>query len=112
MLIGNVGNDPEIKTLPSGHVVARFSLATTETNRKADGTQHKNTQWHSIIAWNSLAQVIENYVRKGALLHIQGKLQYRTYTTGNLADLTEQTHYVTEIVADELILLDKKVSDE
>jgi single-strand DNA-binding protein len=106
MLIGNVGKDPEIKVLQNGHTIARFDLATSETIRKSDGTKHTDTYWHQIIAWNSLAQVIEKYVYKGSHLHLIGKIQYRTYTTGSEENL--ETHTVTEIVADEIIMLDKK----
>jgi single-strand DNA-binding protein len=106
MLIGHVGNDPETKILQSGHTIARFDMATSETIKKSDGTKHTETSWHQIIAWNSLAQVIEKYVHKGSHLHLIGKLQYRTYTTGS--EEINETHTVTEIVADEIIMLDKK----
>jgi single-strand DNA-binding protein len=103
MLIGNVGNEPEVKQLPNQHIVARFSLATTETFKNKDGEKNSDTQWHSIIAWNSLAQIVANHVHKGSLLHVLAKIQYRQY-----ADAQNETHYITEIVAEEIILLDKK----
>ena len=105
MLIGHVGNAPEVKVLPSQHTVARFGLATSETFKNKDGIKNTDTQWHNIVAWNSLAQVIEKYVQKGSHLHIMGKLQYRQYV-----DAENNEHEVTEIVAEEIILLDKKES--
>jgi single-strand DNA-binding protein len=103
MLIGNVGNQPDVKTLSNNNIVAKFSLATSETYTNKEGIKNTETTWHKIIAWNSLATVIENYVSKGSLLHIQGKINNRQYN-----DEQNNTHYITEIVADEIILLDKK----
>jgi single-strand DNA-binding protein len=102
-LIGNVGQEPEIKTLANNHTVAKISLATTEVYHQKDGTKTSTTTWHTILAWNSLAQIVQDYIHKGSLLHIQGKINYRKYDDpqGNL-------HTITEIIADEIIMLDKK----
>jgi single-strand DNA-binding protein len=103
MLLGNVGVQPEVKVLPNEHKVARFSFATSEVFKTKDGLRTNETQWHNIIAWNSLANIIEKYVHKGDSLHIQGKLSYRQYQ-----DADGDTHYITEIVADEIIMLGAK----
>jgi single-strand DNA-binding protein len=109
-LIGHVGHTPDIKTMTSGHTVARFTMATSETIRKADGTKHTDTQWHNLVAWNSLVQVVEKIIDKGAHIHITGKLQYRSYTTttDNIRGEAVE-HYITEIVVEDIILLDKKI---
>ena len=101
-LIGNVGNTPDIKILNNDIKVARFSLATSETHKNKEGVKNTETQWHQVLAWNSIAAVVEKYIHKGATLHVTGKIQYRQYTDEN-----EQTHYVTEIIAEEIIMLDK-----
>lgn len=79
-LIGNTGGDPETRRLESGQTVARFSLATNETYKDKEGNQHTNTEWHNIIAWGNLAEIVENNVRKGMLVFVEGKIKYRKYT--------------------------------
>jgi single-strand DNA-binding protein len=106
-LIGNVGNSPEIKMLNNDIKVARFSLATSETHKNKEGVKNTETQWHQILAWNSLAGIVEKYINKGDMLHITGKVQYRQYL-----DEESQTHYVTEIIAEEIIMLDKQKERE
>lgn len=80
-LIGNVGNAPEIKTLESGKKVANFSLATNEFYKNSDGKKVQNTQWHNIIAWGKIAEIVEKYVGKGKKVAIEGKLTSHSYDT-------------------------------
>ena len=102
-LIGNIGNDPEYKTLQDGAPVAKFSIATTETYRLKNGETQSHTDWHTIIAWRGLATFASQYIHKGSLLYVEGKLRNRQYE-----DKEGVKKYVTEIVAEQVILLDKK----
>jgi len=102
-LIGNIGKAPEIKTLESGNKVANFSLATNESYTNKEGERVINTHWHNIVAWGKTAEIIEKYVGKGSQVGILGKLQNRSY------DREDGTKvYVTEVLANEILLLDKK----
>ncbi len=100
MLIGNLGKDPEVQTLEGGIVVAKFSLATTESYKDDKGETHSQTEWHSIVAWRSLAEVAGKYLRKGSTIYLEGKLKTRSFE-----DKTGAKKYVTEIIADNLIML-------
>ncbi|GAA3657901.1 single-stranded DNA-binding protein [Flavivirga jejuensis] len=102
-LIGNVGDSPKITILESGHKVARFSMATNEYYRNAQGEKVQSTEWHYIVAWNKKADIIEKYTRKGKLIAIEGKLTSRSYVND-----MNITCYVTEIVAYDILLLDSK----
>jgi single-strand DNA-binding protein len=106
ILIGNAGKDPEYKTLEDGTPVAKFALATTETYRLKNGETGTNTEWHPVIVWRGLATFVSQYIHKGSLLYIEGKLRHRQYE-----DKDGQKKYVTEIVADQVVLLDKKGKD-
>jgi single-strand DNA-binding protein len=104
-LIGNVGADPEIRTTPGGGRVAQFSLATTRQWTGQSGDKQEKTEWHRVVAWDSargakLANVIEQYVKKGDKLYIEGRIEYRQWQ-----DKENQTRYSTEINANEVILL-------
>lgn len=110
MLIGNVGNDPEVRYLESNPQnpaanakVASFRLATTERYRDRSGELRENTEWHSIVVWRNNADVVEKYVHKGSQLYIEGKLRTRQWT-----DQTGNKRYTTEVVADTLQLLGKR----
>jgi single-strand DNA-binding protein len=103
-LIGNAGNDPEFKTLQDGTPVAKLALATTETYRLKTGETQSRTDWHTIILWRGLAGLAKEYVRKGSLLYVEGKLRNRQYE-----DKDGVKKYVTEILAEQIIMLDKKV---
>jgi single-strand DNA-binding protein len=102
-LIGNLGNDPSIQTLEGNIKVAKFSLATTETYRDNGANLQSITDWHNIVLWRGLADLAEKYLHKGSLVYIEGKLKTRNYD-----DKEGQKKYVTEIVAEQLLLLDKK----
>ena len=102
-LIGNVGIEPTITTLESGKKVARLSLATNESYKDKDGEKQTDTNWHTVVAWGKVAEIIEKYVTKGKEIGISGKLKTRTYETesGN-------TRYVTEVEANEILLFGNK----
>jgi len=101
-LIGRLGQEPEIITLDSGKKLAKFSIATNEKYKKANGEIVNDTQWHNLVAWNKTAEIIEQYVTKGKEIAIEGKLTSRSYE-----DKEGQKRYVTEIVVNELLMLDK-----
>ena len=101
-LIGRLGQEPEIITLDSGKKLAKFSIATNEKYKKANGEIVNDTQWHNLVAWNKTAEIIEQYVTKGKEIAIEGKLTSRNYE-----DKEGQKRYVTEIVVNELLMLDK-----
>jgi len=102
-LIGNLGNAPEVKTLEGGKKVARFSMATNETYRDRAGRKETETTWHSVVAWGKIAELAEKYLTRGKEIAIEGKLVNRTYS-----DKDGIKRYVTEIVANELLLIGEK----
>lgn len=106
MLIGNVGKDPEVNFTPSGVKVTQFRLATSETWKDKDGVVQEHTDWHTIIAWRGLADIVEKLIKRGSRIYIEGKIQSRTFE-----DRDGNKRYITEIVADNLLLLDSKKSD-
>jgi single-strand DNA-binding protein len=99
-LIGNLGQDPESKTLESGKKVAKFTLATNDSFKNGDGEKVSETTWHNVVAWNGLADIAGNYLKKGGQVAVEGKIVYRSYE-----DKNGVTKYITEIVANELLLL-------
>jgi single-strand DNA-binding protein len=107
MLIGNVGKDPEVHFTPSGVKVAQLRLATSETWKDKDGAVQEHTDWHTIIAWRGLADVVERLVRRGSRLYVEGKIQSRSFD-----DRDGNKKYVTEIIADSLLVLDAKRQDQ
>ena len=101
-LIGNLGNDPEIITLDSGQKLAKFSLATNEYYKDADGQKQTKTEWHNLVAWNKTAELIESYVTKGKEIAIEGKLTNRSWD-----DKEGNKRYTTEVVVNELLMFSK-----
>jgi single-strand DNA-binding protein len=103
-LIGNLGNDPEIRSTTGGNRVATFSLATSRTWNDASGAKQEKTEWHRCVVWNSkgsqLADIVEKYVKKGDKLYVEGRIEYRQWQ-----DKDGQTRYSTEINVRELIML-------
>ncbi|HEX2076771.1 MAG TPA: single-stranded DNA-binding protein, partial [Longimicrobium sp.] len=79
ILIGNLGQDPEIRTTGSGSRVAQFSLATTRTWNDQSGQKQEKTEWHRIVVWGKLVDIVERYVKKGDRLYVEGEIQYRQY---------------------------------
>ena len=103
-LIGNLGINPEVKTLDGGKKLAKMSIATNESYKNAKGELVKETQWHNLIAWGKTADIIEKYLEKGSEVAIEGKLINRNYT-----DKDGAKRYITEIQVNELVMLgDKK----
>ena len=109
MLIGNVGADPEVRYVEEGVAVARLSLATTERGYTLqNGTQVPDrTEWHQVILWRKLAEIVEKYVHKGDKLYVEGRLRYSTYD-----DKQGQLRYVTEIWADNMEMLNGRTSTD
>ena len=102
-LIGNLGNNPEIITLESGKKLAKFSLATNESYKNAEGEKITNTDWHNLIAWNKTADIVEKYLKKGNEIAIEGKLTSRSYEAKD-----GEKKYITEIIINELLMLGNK----
>ena len=102
-LIGNLGNAPEVRSTESGRKLARFSVATNETYTNAQGEKVKETQWHNLIAWGKVAEIVEKYLVKGSEVVIEGKLINRNYT-----DKEGNKKYVTEVEVAELLMLGGK----
>jgi len=100
ILIGNLGQDPEIRYTQSGTAVATLSLATTEKFKEKDGQVKEQTEWHRIVAWSRLAEVCGEYLHKGSKVYIEGKLQTRKYTDQNGVE-----KYTTEVIAREMKML-------
>ncbi len=101
-LIGYVGNDPEIKNLDSGKKRATLTLATHEVYKNEKGEKVESTQWHRIVAWGKNAELIEKYVNKGKEIALSGRLTHRSYD-----DKEGEKRYMTEVVANDLLLLSK-----
>jgi len=99
-LIGNLGMDPEIKLLESGKKLARFSVATSELYRNAEGEQIKETQWHQVVAWGGNATIAEKFLKKGREVALNGRLSHRSYE-----DKNGNTRYLTEVIVTEIVLL-------
>ena len=102
-LIGNLGMNPEIKTLDSGKKLAKFSIATNESYKNAKGEKIEDTQWHNLIAWGKTADIIEKYLEKGNEVAVEGKLTNRSYD-----DKDGNKRYITEIVVNEILMLGGK----
>lgn len=106
-LIGNLGADPEVRSIANGDRVATLSLATNFTFKNAKGERVTTTEWHRIVVWRGLAEIAEKYLKKGAKLYIGGRIQYKTYL-----DRAGITRYSTEILAETLTMLDSAASGE
>ncbi|MBR5735546.1 MAG: single-stranded DNA-binding protein [Bacteroidales bacterium] len=103
-LIGNVGKDPDVRHLEGGASVASFTLATTERYReRGSGETKELTEWHNIVAWRQLADLAENFIRKGSQIFVEGRIRSRSWD-----DQNGQKRYVTEILADSIQLLGRK----
>jgi single-strand DNA-binding protein len=105
MLIGHLGKDPEIRATQSGTSVVTFTMATTERWKDKDGQMQEITEWHRIVAWRKLAEICGQFLHKGSKVYIEGKLQTRKWQDQNGND-----KYTTEIVANEMKMLDSKGS--
>ena len=103
LLIGNVGKDPEIRHLQGGASVATITLATSERYKDRNGESREITEWHTVIAWRQLADLAENYIRKGSQIYVEGRIRSRSWD-----DQNGQKRYVTEIQADVIQLLGRR----
>jgi single-strand DNA-binding protein len=107
ILIGNLGKDPEVKYTPNGVPVAKFSLATNERYKDKAGEWQDRTEWHSIVAWQKLAEIIGEYVKKGSKVYIEGRLQTSSWEDKQ----SGEKKYRTEIIAHDLVLLGGRGGD-
>ena len=103
MLIGNLGRDPELQHLEGNIAVAKFPLATTETFKDKSGNLVSQTEWHTVVLWRGLAELAQKYLHKGSLVFIEGRLRTR-----NWEDKDKNRRSATEIVGDNLVMLDKR----
>lgn len=106
-LIGNLGGKPEVRNTESGKKFAMFNLATTESYRNVKGEKISETQWHRVVAWGKTAEIAEKYLDKGKEVALEGKLVTRNYT-----DKAGNKKYITEVQANELMLLGAKSSTD
>jgi single-strand DNA-binding protein len=104
MLIGNLGKDPDVQFLEGNIGVAKFSLATTETFKDRTGKLISQTEWHTVVLWRGLAELAQKYLHKGSLVYIEGRLRTRSWE-----DKEGNKKFATEVVGDNLIMLDKKM---
>lgn len=103
MLIGNLGKDPDMQFLEGNIGVAKFSLATTETYKDRSGKLISQTEWHTVVLWRGLAELAQKYLHKGSLVYIEGRLKTRSWE-----DKDGNKKFATEVVGDNLIMLDKR----
>ncbi|MCS7221510.1 MAG: single-stranded DNA-binding protein [Anaerolineae bacterium] len=106
IIIGNLGRDPEMRYTPSGKPVTSFSVATSRSWVTADGERRDATEWFNVVAWGNLAEICSQYLRKGSRVYVEGHLQTRGWD-----DEHGQKHYRTELVANEMIMLDSRAPD-
>ncbi|MCD6290769.1 MAG: single-stranded DNA-binding protein [Anaerolineae bacterium] len=106
IIIGNLGRDPEMRYTPSGKPVTSFSVATSRSWVTADGERKDATEWFNVVAWGNLAEICNQYLRKGSRVYVEGHLQTRSWD-----DEQGQRHYRTELVANEMIMLDSRAPD-
>jgi len=102
IIIGNLGKDPELKYMPNGKAVASFSIATSQKWKDNDGNQQEKTEWHNITAFEKLAEVIGEYLRKGSKVYVEGRLQTDKWEKDGV------THYSTKIIASQMVMLGGK----
>jgi len=103
ILVGNVGNDPEVRYMPNGNAVANLSVATSDSWKDRNtGDQQERTEWHRVVFFNRLAEIVEQYVKKGTKLYLEGRLQTRSWEQDGAK------RYSTEIVANEMQMLDSR----
>ena len=106
-LIGRLGKDPDLISFDEGKVKCTFQVATNEVFRNGEGERVERTQWHDVVTWGALAEVAGQYLQKGAEIAIECRLAYRTYE-----DADGHTRYITEVVAGEMLMLDRRIEKE
>lgn len=104
ILVGNLGRDPEVRHLDNGVAVANFTIATTESIRRADGNREDRTEWHNIVMWRGLAETAGKYLRKGSTVYLEGKIITRSWESDGVKK------YRTEVEADKMVMLDSRGS--
>lgn len=104
ILVGRVGRDPELRYTPNGTPVANLSLATSERSKGSDGKWQEHTEWHNITAWRKLAEIIGEFVKKGSLIYVEGKLKTRSWESSGTK------HYRTDVHIEKLHFLDGRDS--
>lgn len=102
ILLGNVGRDPEVRSTPSGALIATFSIATSSNQKDPQGNWQERTEWHNIVAFARTAEIVRDYVKKGSKLYVEGRIQTRNWEDKEHAGVK---HYRTEIVVNDLSLL-------
>jgi single-strand DNA-binding protein len=100
ILVGNLGRDPEVRYTRNGTAVATLNIATTETWTDKDGQRQDRTEWHRVVAWSKLAEIVKEYLSKGQQVYIEGKLQTRSWD-----DREGNKRYTTEVKADQMVML-------
>ena len=108
ILVGRLGKDPEMKSTPSGMSIAQFSIATDEKFTDRSGEKQERTEWHNIVAFNKLAEICGQYLRKGKLVYIEGSIRTNSWEDKD----SGQKKYRTEIIANQMQMLDRKGDDE
>jgi single-strand DNA-binding protein len=103
MIIGNLGGDPEMKYTPSGKAITTFRVAVGRTYRSPEGENRDETEWFRVVAWDKLAETCNQYLHKGSKVYVEGRLQTRTWKDNN-----GQDRYMTEVVANEMMMLDSR----
>lgn len=106
ILVGRLGKDPETKTTNAGVAMSRFSIATDESWKDQNGEQQQRTEWHNIVAWRRLAEICGQYLTKGKLVYVEGRLQTRSWE-----DPEGNKRYTTEIQADKMVMLSGEKSN-
>ncbi len=111
LLIGNVGVDPLLKKTPGGIPVTSFRMATSQTWKDRNGTLKEQTDWHTVVAWRGLAEIVEKLIRKGSRIFVEGRLQTRNVEDKVIIDdkIVLRQKQVVEILADNILLLDGKL---
>ncbi|MEM0938451.1 MAG: single-stranded DNA-binding protein [Bacteroidota bacterium] len=100
ILVGRLGKDPEVRHLENGATVANFSMATSETYKdRQTGERREQTEWHNVVLWRGLAEVVEKYVKKGDMIYVEGKLRTKSWEKDGI------TRYTTEVVGDNMTML-------
>lgn len=103
LLIGNLGKDPDFKSFDSGKKKASFPLATTDSYKNAKGEKVDETHWHNVVMWNKTAEIANDHLKKGSHIAVEGKLTHRSFEDGE-----GKTRYITEVVVNDLLMLNKK----
>ena len=108
ILVGRLGKDPEVRSTPSGQTVAKFTMATDERFTDKSGEKQQRTEWHNIVAWGKLGEICGQYLRKGKLVYVEGRIQTDSWDDKE----TGQKKYRTEIICNEMKMLDRKGDEE